>query len=827
MVVSLNRILKDRGRGLASATLILVIALALSLFPSVVRADSRTADGAASGDEPSIQSGTVSKPWVDAEIDQALATGKSAFLYFYADWCPYCQKQKPIVDELENKYAEAIAFIRVNGSGEPQALEEFGVTAFPAMFFIWGKDAGGEYIYQQYMGLTDEETLSDEFDTARTFNGGPDTAVPARAENICYYAGPDTSPDSLQLTDFTVVGQTPLRVGDTINVAFKLTNLAGQDVNLGQKSVFVAATDPNNNDASFGFTYPVRGIFAARQTLSIQVSRVLDKPGTWVVWPSYQLAPVARGAAKLGPYKWHACSLTVQTALVPPPVTPKPIVPSIVVPPPVTPPPVAPAPVVPAPVVPEVPKTVNVTLPGGLTKAFNLPTKDIVKEGPISMADGFQDSDKDGVPNFLDECPNTPAGKPVFDNGCRCQDSDGGMNYDVKGNIRIMPVAGLQKSETVAWDTCGTGGNVEERYCNPDYETGKSTDPVSNKTEYCGFGCSEGKCKKMGPCASAEGSCRDGIQNQGEAGVDCGGKCPPCNTKCTTGTRWAPPDTPCTTHHPADPHRVNYTWTDDSDFESVCRRVEVCHKDLDWIIEEALQCCGASSEEEVNKTVCPTLCTQTLKESGTSCQRCVGLYLIRGLGTSARWMREYQKPTGPWPETAEHLINHHKTGICRHYALALTTLLRKAGYSPYDVGMNCDGAHCYNVVRLPGDIKWHVVDTTGNNTGDINLGGLPNYSYPYCAALNEDNWCFRIKDPMGPGGSYYTGTIEDLDKYWSTAEKGLSYEYPFKSDHCSGPERIRKEHLPECGPGVACHRDNYRIPDWAPRLKQIAGCGGP
>ena len=62
----------------------------------------------------------------------------------------------------------------------------------------------------------------------------------------------------------------------------------------------------------------------------------------------------------------------------------------------------------------------------------------------------------------------------------------------------------------------------------------------------------------------------------------------------------------------------------------------------------------------------------------------------------------------------------------------MTTLLRKAGYT-YDEVYSVNGeGHAYNLVLLPGEGKYHYVDTTGNGKG-IDLGGLPyGSSYDYC-----------------------------------------------------------------------------------------------
>ena len=82
-------------------------------------------------------------------------------------------------------------------------------------------------------------------------------------------------------------------------------------------------------------------------------------------------------------------------------------------------------------------------------------------------------------------------------------------------------------------------------------------------------------------------------------------------------------------------------------------------------------------------------------------------------------------------------VNILQTGVCIDYAAALTTMLRKAGYNRsevfstsstgYDLPLVGDHpGHAYNLVLLPGDTKYHIVDTTGNGDG-INLGGVPGY----------------------------------------------------------------------------------------------------
>ncbi|MEM2924428.1 MAG: thrombospondin type 3 repeat-containing protein [Methanocellales archaeon] len=126
----------------------------------------------------------------------------------------------------------------------------------------------------------------------------------AAAETICSYNGPDVSPDLIRLTNFSVSGNPILKVGDIITVKFTLQNYDQKDLNLGQKGIFAAARDPDNLDTSFGFTRSYTTLKYG-ETVLVEVSRVLDKAGTWKIWPSYHLS------LKTGPDNWHACSLQV------------------------------------------------------------------------------------------------------------------------------------------------------------------------------------------------------------------------------------------------------------------------------------------------------------------------------------------------------------------------------------------------------------------------------------------------------------------------------------------------------------------------------------
>jgi len=64
-------------------------------------------------------------------------------------------------------------------------------------------------------------------------------------------------------------------------------------------------------------------------------------------------------------------------------------------------------------------------------------TYDALKTMRKGMADMLKDSDGDGVPDYLDQEPNTPAGQPVDAHGKALQlDKNGVPHYDVKGNYQ-------------------------------------------------------------------------------------------------------------------------------------------------------------------------------------------------------------------------------------------------------------------------------------------------------------------------------------------------------------------------------------------------------
>ena len=70
----------------------------------------------------------VDKGWQSSPIP--------VFVMFGADWCSYCVKQKPIVEELKSEYGDRVRFEILDADKETELKKAFGVRGIPAMFVL-------------------------------------------------------------------------------------------------------------------------------------------------------------------------------------------------------------------------------------------------------------------------------------------------------------------------------------------------------------------------------------------------------------------------------------------------------------------------------------------------------------------------------------------------------------------------------------------------------------------------------------------------------------------------------------------------------------------
>ncbi|MDF1557450.1 MAG: thioredoxin family protein [ANME-2 cluster archaeon] len=103
---------------------------------------------------------------LSVEINTNLNNNIPVFVYFYSDFCHFCQEQTPIINELEVNYFSKIAFIHINLDENFQDGIEFNVSRVPTTLLITDKDERGKFVYQKFQGVKNSTTLSSSFDQA-------------------------------------------------------------------------------------------------------------------------------------------------------------------------------------------------------------------------------------------------------------------------------------------------------------------------------------------------------------------------------------------------------------------------------------------------------------------------------------------------------------------------------------------------------------------------------------------------------------------------------------------------------------------------------------
>lgn len=316
--------------------------------------------------------------------------------------------------------------------------------------------------------------------------------------------------------------------------------------------------------------------------------------------------------------------------------------------------------------------------------------------------------------------------------------------------------------ETPPIESPSTGGETADRPAESE-DTAPIGSVAVQKTASCEKSQSD---EDSGGCA--DGTCDAGLSFAGAAAY--------ANVPSTWGEQILLDGSPCTSGWPS--HQGEVVVINGENY--ACDLFEVTDASLRPIAEEALDCCGSGCGPG-----CHDFCGSAYSQGLGDIKRCAGLYLIYGLGPARQWMQDYfaaefacagdtslgcseddsytcgcsgRGPSGsamglqctvaaqPWASDADlslnscylsdlpaHVnINVLSTGTCVDYSVSLTTLLRLAGFGPDEVYSVMGAGHEYNLVRLPGEARWNVVDTTENNPRPYNPSGLPHQEYPYC-----------------------------------------------------------------------------------------------
>lgn len=78
---------------------------------------------------------------------------------FSAEWCPPCQKLKPVIAELEREYAGRIEIRTIDTDKEKELAQKFGVQAIPTLVYL---DAAGKEV-DRSVGLVEKSVIVDKF----------------------------------------------------------------------------------------------------------------------------------------------------------------------------------------------------------------------------------------------------------------------------------------------------------------------------------------------------------------------------------------------------------------------------------------------------------------------------------------------------------------------------------------------------------------------------------------------------------------------------------------------------------------------------------------
>jgi len=248
-----------------------------------------------------------------------------------------------------------------------------------------------------------------------------------------------------------------------------------------------------------------------------------------------------------------------------------------------------------------------------------------------------------------------------------------------------------------------------------------------------------------------------------------------------TNAVYVPDDTVCTKKWPSNEGDILAI----NSRSNSCDLFEVCDEGLDFIVEEAIDCCDGSPFLDRKRS---SSCAYANRNSQGNVRTCQAIYLVKGFGDGAIYMQDYfysemccygvrelcpveyqlygpgptpltDGPTipmqcktssdsrvlGEWVSDSRidknnialqdlhtgATVNILSTGTCVDYNSALVTLLRKLGIKSEDVYMVEATNHAYGLIRFPLDRKYTLVDTTGNSD-PITIGNIPPNDYDYC-----------------------------------------------------------------------------------------------
>lgn len=106
----------------------------------------------------------VQNPAPDAPAQYAAGPAKTAaklpkMIEIYAEWCPPCQRMKPILNELEKEYKGKVQFVRIDVDKNRDAAGKYKVKSIPVQLFY---DKAGKQVHR-HEGFYSKEQIKAQF----------------------------------------------------------------------------------------------------------------------------------------------------------------------------------------------------------------------------------------------------------------------------------------------------------------------------------------------------------------------------------------------------------------------------------------------------------------------------------------------------------------------------------------------------------------------------------------------------------------------------------------------------------------------------------------
>ncbi len=89
-------------------------------------------------------------------IDKAISSKNKTVILFWADWCPYCRKFKPIFDSYNAPEGVSFAESKINEDENP-LWDRFAIEAVPTIIAFQNGKQLAKKTAQLYIGLTEAD----------------------------------------------------------------------------------------------------------------------------------------------------------------------------------------------------------------------------------------------------------------------------------------------------------------------------------------------------------------------------------------------------------------------------------------------------------------------------------------------------------------------------------------------------------------------------------------------------------------------------------------------------------------------------------------------